>query len=43
VLEHQFARNAVKHMPRQARFVGPHQIEVTPTAANPHGLRGAAS
>ncbi|WP_158810215.1 Si-specific NAD(P)(+) transhydrogenase [Beijerinckia sp. L45] len=29
VLEHQFSRNAVKTVRGQARFVGPHEIEVT--------------
>jgi NAD(P) transhydrogenase len=41
VLEHQFNRNAVKHMRGEGRFVGLHEIEVIDDAGETHAYRGA--
>jgi NAD(P) transhydrogenase len=40
VLEHQFARNAVRTVVGTARFVDPHVIEVTTAGENPRRFRG---
>ena len=40
VLEHQFSRNLVRTAAGEARFVGPHQIEITAVERrDPHRLR----
>jgi NAD(P) transhydrogenase len=41
VLEHQFHRNGVKSTRGEGRFVGPHEIEVTPDSGETQVYRGA--
>ncbi len=41
VLEHQFARNGVRHITGTARFLDPHRIEVTSENADPHVFEGS--